>query len=53
LKPATGYEVIKMKNKPDPTQLRTAYPSNEIKKRIPKSRETIHLKLDIKYLKYF
>jgi hypothetical protein len=36
--------VHKMKNKPDPALLRTSYLSNEIKKRIPKSHETIPLK---------
>jgi hypothetical protein len=36
--------VIKMKNKPDPGLLRPSNLSNEIKKRVPKSRETIPLK---------
>jgi hypothetical protein len=35
--------VIKMKNKPDPAILRPSNLSNEIKKRVPKSRETIPL----------
>jgi hypothetical protein len=30
-----------MQHKPDPAQLRTSYLSSEIKKRIPRSRETI------------
>jgi hypothetical protein len=33
-----------MKNKPDPALLRPSNLSNEIKKRVPKSRETIPLK---------
>jgi hypothetical protein len=33
-----------MKNKPDPALLGGSYLYNEIKKRIPKSRETIPLK---------
>jgi hypothetical protein len=36
--------VIKMKNKPDPALLRPSNLSNEIKKRVPKSRETIPLR---------
>jgi hypothetical protein len=36
--------VIKMKNKPAPALLRPSNLSNEIKKRVPKSRETIPLK---------
>jgi hypothetical protein len=35
--------VIKMKNKPDSALLRPSNLSNEIKKRVPKSRETIPL----------
>jgi hypothetical protein len=35
--------VIKMKNKPDPALLRPSNLSNEIKKRVPKSCETIPL----------
>jgi hypothetical protein len=35
--------VIKMKNKPDPALLGGSYLFNEIKKRTPKSRETIPL----------
>jgi hypothetical protein len=35
--------IIRMKNKPDPALLRPSNPSNEIKKRVPKSRETIPL----------
>jgi hypothetical protein len=35
--------VIKMKNKPDPALLQPLNLSNEIKKRVPKSRETIPL----------
>jgi hypothetical protein len=35
---------IKMKNKPDPALLLPSNLSNEIKKRVPKSRETIPLK---------
>jgi hypothetical protein len=37
--------VIEMKNKPDPALLRTPFISNGIKKKIPKSRETIPLTL--------
>jgi hypothetical protein len=37
--------VIKMKNKPYPALLRPSNLSNEIKKRVQKSRETIPLKL--------
>jgi hypothetical protein len=37
--------IIKMKNKPYPALLRPSNLSNEIKKRVPKSRETIPLKL--------
>jgi hypothetical protein len=37
--------VIKMKNKPYPALLRPSNLSNEIKKRVPKSRETIPLKV--------
>jgi hypothetical protein len=36
--------VIKMKNKPDPDLLRLSNLSKEIKKRVPKSRETIPLR---------
>jgi hypothetical protein len=35
--------VIKMKNKPDPALLQPSNLFNEIKKRVPKSRETIPL----------
>jgi hypothetical protein len=35
--------VIKMKNKPDPALFRPSNLSNEIKKRAPKSRETVPL----------
>jgi hypothetical protein len=36
--------VIKIENKFDPALLRTSYLSNQIKKRITKSRETIPIK---------
>jgi hypothetical protein len=35
--------IFLFKNKPDPALVQTSYPSYEIKKRIPKSRETIPL----------
>jgi hypothetical protein len=37
-----------MNNKPDPTLLRPSNLSNEIKKRVPKSRETIPLNLKLR-----
>jgi hypothetical protein len=37
--------VIKMKNKPDPAPFRPSNLSNEIKKRVSKSRETIPLRV--------
>jgi hypothetical protein len=39
--------VIKIKNKPDPALLRPSNLSNEIKKRVPKSRETIPLRIRV------
>jgi hypothetical protein len=41
-----------MKNKPDPALLRPSNLSNEIKKRVPKSRETIPLKLGLNWTDY-
>jgi hypothetical protein len=39
--------IIKKKIKPDVALVQTSYLSNEIKKRIPKSRETIPLKAHV------
>jgi hypothetical protein len=45
--------VIKMKTKPDPALLRPSNLSNEIKKRVPKSRETIPLRMSLSFKLWF